>query len=337
MRTFLIGDIHGCYAELLDLLERAGLSGDDRIIALGDIVDRGPETPQVLDFFRDRLSALSLMGNHERKHIRWSRGEVKPALSQQISKEQLGLAYPDALAFMETFPIYLELTEAILIHGCLEPDVLLEEQRVTVVCGTMSGERYLAEQYDRPWYELYRGEKPVIFAHYDFLRSGRPFIYQDRLFGLDTSCVHGGRLTGLLLPGFTFVSVPSRGDHWSRIRQIFRAQRTREVVKNRPSTSTTPWDEASERDLADLLIYIQKENERILTQLKTDPVFEALTPRQQAKAYAGLIRGSPIEQLLHLARTGELVAEKARRVLHDPEQVIKLAGELQLSHGEKST
>jgi hypothetical protein len=54
MRTFLIGDIHGCCAELLDLLDKAGLSGDDRIIALGDIVDRGPETPQVLEFFQNR-------------------------------------------------------------------------------------------------------------------------------------------------------------------------------------------------------------------------------------------------------------------------------------------
>jgi serine/threonine protein phosphatase 1 len=328
MRTFLIGDIHGCYAELLDLLEKAGLSGDDRIIALGDIVDRGPETPQVLEFFQSRPGALSLMGNHERKHIRWSQGEVKPALSQQISKEQLGQAYPDALTFMETFPIYLELPEAILVHGCLEPGVPLEEQRVTVVCGTMSGERYLAEQYDWPWYELYRGEKPVIFAHYDFLRSGKPFIYQDRLFGLDTSCVHGGRLTGLLLPGFTFVSVPSRSDHWSQIRQILRAQRTWEVVKNKPSPSTTPWDEASEQALADLLIYVQKENERILVQLQADPEFTGLRPRQQAKAYAALVRGSPIERLLHLARTDELDVERARRALGFPEQVWAVASKL---------
>jgi hypothetical protein len=328
MRTFLIGDIHGCYAELLDLLDKAGLSGDDRIIALGDIVDRGPETPQALKFFQSRPGALSLMGNHERKHIRWSRGEVKPALSQQISKEQLGLAYPDALAFMETFPIYLELTEAILVHGCLEPNVLLEEQRVTVVCGTMSGERYLAEQYDRPWYELYRGEKPVIFAHYDFLRSGQPFIHQDRLFGLDTSCVHGGRLTGLLLPGFTVVSVPSRGDHWSRIRQTLRVQRSQEEAKNKPSPSTTPWDEASEEALANLLIYVQKENERILAQLQADPEFAGLPPRQKAKAYAALVGGSPIERLLHLARTDELNVQRARRVLGFPEQVWEAANSM---------
>lgn len=96
MKTLVIGDIHGCYTELLDLLDLAGLAEGDQIIALGDIVDRGPETPQVLDFFRDHRNAHSLMGNHERKHVRWAHHEVKPALSQLISREQLGEAYPAA-------------------------------------------------------------------------------------------------------------------------------------------------------------------------------------------------------------------------------------------------
>ena len=51
MKTFVIGDIHGCFAELQDLLDKAGIAEGDHIIALGDIVDRGPDTPQVLEFF----------------------------------------------------------------------------------------------------------------------------------------------------------------------------------------------------------------------------------------------------------------------------------------------
>jgi len=77
----LIGDIHGCYDELQALLDLAGLSGDDEIIALGDIVDRGPATPQVLEFFQTQPNARSLMGNHERKHLRSFRGETKAARS----------------------------------------------------------------------------------------------------------------------------------------------------------------------------------------------------------------------------------------------------------------
>ncbi len=48
MKVLIIGDIHGCYVELQDLLEEAELTQGDGIIALGDIVDRGPETPEVL-------------------------------------------------------------------------------------------------------------------------------------------------------------------------------------------------------------------------------------------------------------------------------------------------
>jgi serine/threonine protein phosphatase 1 len=46
-KTLIIGDIHGCHAELQALLEKAGLGAGDAIIGIGDMVDRGPETPQV--------------------------------------------------------------------------------------------------------------------------------------------------------------------------------------------------------------------------------------------------------------------------------------------------
>jgi serine/threonine protein phosphatase 1 len=330
MNTLLIGDIHGCYTELLDLLDQAALSDGDRIIALGDIVDRGPATPQVLDFIRNRTQALSLMGNHERKHLRWERGEVKPALSQHIAKQQLGSAYPDALKFLETFPTYLELPEAILIHGYLEPGVPLEAQPEAVLCGTMGGEYYLAQRYAQPWYELYPGEKPVVFAHHDHLRNGQPFVYQDRLFGLDTSCVHGSRLTGLLLPGFTFFSVPSRANYWMQIQRAERAKYPRPPRKTKPQPVSSPWDDASERALVQLLAYAAEENQRILAWLQDDPEFSALAPRQQAKAYAEAVRGSLVEWLLHLARRGELTPERAKLLLGGPEQALKLADEIDL-------
>ena len=143
MKTFVIGDIHGCFVELQDLLDKAGIADDDRIIALGDIVDRGPDTPQVLDFFCNSTSRLSLMGNHERKHIRGARHEVQLALSQIISREQFGTSYSQALQWMEAFPLFVDLPEAVLVHGYLEPGLALEEQRDTVLCGTMSGDHYL--------------------------------------------------------------------------------------------------------------------------------------------------------------------------------------------------
>jgi serine/threonine protein phosphatase 1 len=96
-KTFIIGDIHGCFAELQDLLDRAGIADDDRVIALGDIVDRGPDSVRVLDFFCNSPSRLSLMGNHERKHLRGARHEVKLASSQIFSREEFGAAYAHLL------------------------------------------------------------------------------------------------------------------------------------------------------------------------------------------------------------------------------------------------
>jgi serine/threonine protein phosphatase 1 len=217
----VVGDIHACYLELLDLLDQASIGPDDEILAVGDLVDRGPANREVLDFFQQRPGASSIVGNHERKHLRWARGELAPAPSQRIAHAQLGEAYPKALAFLATFPRHCELPEALVVHGFWEPGVPLERQRDTVLIGTLSGEQHLTKRYAQPWYELYDGSKPLIVGHRDYRRDGQPLVYQDRVFAIDTGCCHGGRLTGLLLPAFRFVSVPARANHWEQTQRDF--------------------------------------------------------------------------------------------------------------------
>ncbi|MBI3941596.1 MAG: metallophosphoesterase [Chloroflexi bacterium] len=219
MKRLIIGDIHGCYRELQELLDKAAPSAQDEIIALGDLVDRGPDSPLVLDFFRRNERARTIMGNHERKHYRSFRGEIAPALSQVIARDQFGEDYPAAVVWMEQLPTFLELPEVTLVHGFFEPGISPEEQFPTVITGTLSGEAHLNKYYDRPWYELYDGNKPVIVGHRDYLKTGEPFIYRNKVFGLDTGCCQGGALTGLILPDFEIVSVPSHENYWWRIRQ----------------------------------------------------------------------------------------------------------------------
>jgi hypothetical protein len=77
-----------------------------------------------------------------------------------------------------------------------------------------------------------------------------------------------------------------------------------------------------------ILAFVAAENERLLAQLQARPDHEQLTPRQQALAYAGLVEGSPVETLLHLARRGQLTRKKCRRILGDAQQVEALAGQL---------
>lgn len=243
MKRLVIGDIHGCYAELQELLGKAEISASDEIISLGDLVDRGPESPEVLGFFRSQPNARSLQGNHERKHFRSQAGEIRPALSQEISRRQIGDAgYPDACAYMRSLERMIELPEAILVHGFFEPGVAPSNQRDAVVVGTLSGERYLRKHYDRPWYELYDGEKPIIVGHLNYGRKGQPLIWQDRVFAIDTGCCRGGRLTGILLPDFQIVSVPSRADHWPAVRRKYA-----DVVLKGVPDDAIPWEEQPTR------------------------------------------------------------------------------------------
>jgi serine/threonine protein phosphatase 1 len=222
MRYFIIGDIHGCYAELRDLLDKAALNSDDQIISIGDMVDRGLDSASVIEFFRDTPNADSIMGNHERKHVRWFDDQVEPAASQIITRKQITEDnYPEVIGYMSDLPHYMDLPDALLVHGFYEPGVPLEDQRETVIVGTLSGEDYLRKRWSWPWYERYDGDKPLIMGHRDYTDKMQVLNYKDRVWGIDTRCVYGGSLTGLMLPGFDIISVPSRGDHWADLQRQY--------------------------------------------------------------------------------------------------------------------
>jgi serine/threonine protein phosphatase 1 len=219
MRTLVIGDIHGCFDELRDLLDSAALSTDDQIIALGDFMDRGPDSPSVLAFIRDSGNARSLKGNHERKHLLASRGIVKPALSQRLARTQFDdEEYARALEYLESLPFFIELPEAILVHGFWQAGLTLQEQDPLVLQGTMTGQYRLGHHLTGPWFEAYDGPKPLVVGHQDYLQTGDPLIVGDRVFGLDTGCCRGARLTGLLLPEFRIYSVKSRRNYWGELK-----------------------------------------------------------------------------------------------------------------------
>lgn len=242
--TLIIGDIHGCYDELQALLDKAGIADDEPIIALGDVVDRGPASPQTLSFLQQRPLTQVLMGNHERKHMRHARGELKLANSQRITIAQFAecnLDYAAAVDYMAGLPLYLELPGAILVHGYLEPDAPLSQQQATVLAGTMGGDSYLAKRYNRPWYELYQGSKPVVVGHRNYNGSDAPFVYQDLIYGLDTSVYAGKALTGLLLPQFRLISVPARANHWRAMRRQYRHVLPKRKPPRPIPPETLPW------------------------------------------------------------------------------------------------
>jgi serine/threonine protein phosphatase 1 len=225
MRTIVIGDIHGCYQELLQLLAKVQLTEADWLISLGDIVDRGPDSVKVYDFLKNRPNTIVLMGNHERKHIRQTL-----SYGQEIVKLQFGERYGEFLDWAQHLPYLYETDAAIFVHAAIENGIPIEKQREEVLCGCTAGEKYLEKQYGNTyWNQLYTGTKPVIFGHH--VVGDHPLIVNQTVYGIDTGACHGGRLTALVLPTFELVQVQAPTNYWRE-----------EIVKwQLPVMAAKPW------------------------------------------------------------------------------------------------
>jgi len=207
-RTFVIGDIHGCFDELMELTRIIDLQPQDQLISLGDIVDRGNKSKEVYEYFRDRPNSIVLTGNHERKHMN---GVLSYA--QEIVKIQMGDSYLPFRKWVATLPYYYETPHTIIVHAALEPELPLPAQKEEVLCGATAGEKFLEKQYGEgsDWTMLYKGSLPVIYGHH--VQGDNPAI-RNNTFGIDTGCCHGGMLTAIELPGFHLHQVKARKDYW---------------------------------------------------------------------------------------------------------------------------
>ncbi len=344
--TLIIGDIHGCRDELMDLLDAAAVPEDVRLVSLGDMVDRGPHSGEVLALFRERAGAMALCGNHERKHLRAARGELRLALAQRITRGQLGgEGYASALDFMGTLPLHLDLGEVMAVHGFWAPGVPLEDQEPMVLAGTMGGERMLVERWGTEWYRHYDGDKPLVVGHRHYRGDGVPLVWRDRVYGLDTGCVHGLRLTGLVLPEFRLVSVPARRNHWAEIRTLHQPEHSMlrvldkdweaawRLIECAKEQTTLPGQIQEQlRDLEDQLqlaeallvrihLAVMDELEELLTEVRGGECGEPDTEgRRFARALQERSGVSPLADVLGQGRYAS-VLHQARRVGPEPERL----------------
>ena len=127
-KTFVVGDLHGCYDEFIALSNQIGIADSDLLISLGDIVDRGNKSLELYHYFKNRDNSVVLMGNHERKH---QRGIL--SYSQEIVKVQFAEEYEEFKAWTNTLPYYYETEDAIIIHAFFEHDKTLGAQKEEVL------------------------------------------------------------------------------------------------------------------------------------------------------------------------------------------------------------
>ncbi len=229
----VIGDVHGCRDELESLLTRLGyqIRRDDagraagashpgrRAVFVGDLVDRGPDTPGVLRLVMGMVSdgdALCVQGNHESKLVRALRGgkvQVSHGLAESLA--QLAAEPAEfraaALTFMDSLISHYVLDGGSLVvahAGLVERFHGRTSRRVREFClyGQTTGE---TDEYGLPvrypWAADYRGTATVLYGH-----TATPTPeWVNNTMCLDTGCVFGGRLTAMRYPEREVVSVPA--------------------------------------------------------------------------------------------------------------------------------
>ncbi len=214
-----VGDIQGCVRELELLLERAGfVPGRHRLLPVGDAINRGPDSPAVLDVLA-RAGAEPILGNHERALLEIRRTGAVPewARRPRSAWAQLTAAgrWEGAMEAISRWPLWREGPGWIMVHAGLHPrrppaatdPAFLTEVRWCDARGRRP--RGVPKQQlepppgYRPWFEHYRGERTVVFGHW----AQRGLVWCGRVRGLDTGCVYGGRLTGLWWPAERLVQV----------------------------------------------------------------------------------------------------------------------------------
>ena len=209
-RTFIIGDIHGCLDMLKDLMDKIPWSPDkDRLIFLGDYIDRGENPKGVVDYILDltRRSSLveCLKGNHEAMLLDFLTGRDRfmfiinggwktlESYGMYESSDDDSAISSEHRDFYESLKLYVELEDYYVVHAGFKPGLDIIKQTEDEMLWIRKS--FVSSDFDFG--------KKIIFGHTPFKE---PLIMQNKI-GLDTGAVYGNRLTCLQLPEMTFHSV----------------------------------------------------------------------------------------------------------------------------------
>jgi protein phosphatase len=225
----IIGDVHGCYDELVALLEKLGYDTTEpnrvatppgrKAVFLGDLVDRGPKVVEVLKLVAGMVrsgTALCVPGNHDVKLLRKLRGknvQITHGLAETL--QQMEARGPDdhkAVAdFIDSLVGHYVLDDGRLVvahAGIKERYIGRASQRVRefALYGETTGE---TDEFGLPvrhnWAAEYRGRAAVVYGHTPVPEAD----WLNNTLNIDTGCVFGGKLTALRWPERELVSVPA--------------------------------------------------------------------------------------------------------------------------------
>lgn len=208
-RVIAVGDIHGCAREFAALLEQLALTRQDRLILLGDLVNRGPDSAGVIALARAHAHR-SLLGNHELRLLNYRR-TGDPTHLKKSDRETLGQMSDKDWAYLEQMPLTYHVPEydTVFVHGGFLPGRPWRGQPARVVTRIQvigpDGEPHKRADFPKAphWSSVWEGPPFVVYGHTPRDQPER----RKWSLGIDTGCVQGGALTALVLPGYELVQV----------------------------------------------------------------------------------------------------------------------------------
>jgi hypothetical protein len=213
-RHIFIGDVHGCLDELRSLVKKLAPAPEDKLVLVGDLVAKGPDSAGVVAYARE-LGALCVRGNHDEAVLRYRRAQQQNQEPPKLKKGHVEVAKSlgqQEWSYLEALPLWLQFPQhgVLVVHAGMVPGVPLERQDPDLLMNLRSiradGSGSSKMDEGRPWASLWRGPEHVVFGH-DAV-SGlqqQPFAT-----GLETGCVYGRELTALVLPERRLLSVPAK-------------------------------------------------------------------------------------------------------------------------------
>lgn len=243
---FVIGDVHGCVEELCELLSnictyqvdcRQDYSKPGTIIFLGDLVDRGPESKEVVNLARSLqedspTQVYCLLGNHEETHVRYERhwrngaNPIPMKKSQEFIETHMSLR-PTDFDWMATLPTAIQWENFIFTHaGIIQGRGIRQETKGFLrnrfvqktddkysPVGSWFDEnlqKWCHPERSTHWSEIYSEPTKVVYGHENWPEVN----IRGNSIGIDTSCCYGGKLTAMVINTETkdvsFLSVPAR-------------------------------------------------------------------------------------------------------------------------------
>ena len=209
-KTFVVGDVHGCLDMLKGLIEKIEWNpSNDRLIFIGDYIDRGRDSKGVVDFVlklkADSPHVQCLIGNHEQMFLDYL-SDIDPqtfilngGLStlrsyKEVSRGRKNPLIPSShLDFFSSLLPMIELEQYYVVHAGFRPRISIEDQNLIDMIWIRDG--FIYSDYDFG--------RVVIFGHTPF---SSPMIMKNKI-GIDTGAVYGNCLTCLELPEKRFHSV----------------------------------------------------------------------------------------------------------------------------------